>query len=136
MMNMKKSIAKDIYYTKDHEWIDFQGTVAYIGVCCSKLKGVRQIKEIGFNDPSGFKRKGEVLATLRYNEHEIETHMPIDGKVLQVNDKLVSGNPNMLLDCAETTGWIAMIAPTFPNERKDLLLPKQYQMNGKGKHTK
>lgn len=27
---MKKSTAKDLYYTKEHEWIDFQGSVAYI----------------------------------------------------------------------------------------------------------
>jgi glycine cleavage system H protein len=135
-MNMKKSTAKDLYYTKEHEWIDFQGSVAYIGMCCSKLKGFRQIQEISFNDPSGFKKQGDVIATVKYNDHQVDTHMPIDGKVLQVNDKLVSGNPNMLLDCAETSGWIALIAPSLPHDRKDLLLPKQYQMNGKSKYAK
>ena len=56
-MNMEKSTRKDQYYTKDYEWIDFQGTVAYIGICKFKLIGFKQIQEIRFNDPSGFKNK-------------------------------------------------------------------------------
>lgn len=135
-MNIEKSAKKDLYYTKDHEWIDFQGSVAYTGVCRFKLTGFKQIQEISFNEPSGFKKHGEVIATVKYNDYQIEAHMPVDGKVVQVNDKLISGNPNILLDCAESSGWIAMIIPSQPYERKDLLLPKQYQMNGKSKYAK
>jgi glycine cleavage system H lipoate-binding protein len=62
--------------------------------------------------------------------------MPVDGKVLQINEKLVKGNPNILLDCAESSGWIALIAPSLPHERTDLLLPKQYRLNGKSKYSK
>jgi len=135
-MNVKQSTTKDQYYTKDHEWIDFQGTVAYVGICKFKLTGFKQIQEIRFNEPSGFKKQGEVIASVKYNDYLIEAHMPVDGKVLQVNEKLVSGNPNILLDCAESTAWIALIVPSLPHERKDLLLPKQYQMNGKSKYAK
>lgn len=135
-MNTQQSAKKDQYYTKDHEWIDFQGTVAYIGICKFKLTGFKQIQEIRFNEPSGFKKQGEVIASVKYNDYLIEAHMPVDGKVLKVNEKLVSGNPNILLDCAESSAWIALIVPSLPHERKDLLLPKQYQMNGKSKYAK
>ena len=135
-MNNQQSLKKDQYYTKDHEWIDFQGTVAYVGICKFKLTGFKQIQEIRFNEPSGFKKQGEVIASVKYNDYLIEAHMPVDGKVLQVNEKLVSGDPNILLDCAESTAWIALIVPSLPHERKDLLLPKQYQMNGKSKYAK
>jgi glycine cleavage system H protein len=135
-MTNQQSAKKDQYYTKDHEWIDFQGAVAYIGICKFKLTGFKQIQEICFNEPSGFKKQGEVVATVKYNDYLIEAHMPVDGKVMQVNEKLVSGNPNILLDCAESSAWIALIVPSLPHERKDLLLPKQYQMNGKSKYAK
>jgi glycine cleavage system H lipoate-binding protein len=62
--------------------------------------------------------------------------MPVDGKVLQVNEKLVSGNLNILLDCSESSAWIALIVPSLPHERKDLLLPKQYQIKGKSKYAR
>lgn len=135
-MNTQQSSKKDQYYTKDHEWIDFQGTVAYIGICKFKLTGFKQIQEIRFNEPSGFKKQGEVIASVKYNDYLIEAHMPVDGKVMQVNEKLITGNPNILLDCAESSAWIALIVPSLPHERKDLLLPKQYQMNGKSKYAK
>jgi len=135
-MNLQQSKGKDRYYTKDHEWIDFQGTVAYTGICKFKLTGFKQIHEIRFNDPSGFKKQGEVIAYVKYNDYLVEAHMPVDGKLMQVNEKLVSGNLNILLDCAESSAWIALIAPSLPHERKDLLLPKQYQVNGKSKYAK
>lgn len=135
-MKIKKSTHREPYYTRDHEWIDFQGSVAYVGICCFKLTGFKQVQEIRFTDPSGFKKKGEIIASVKYNDYLVEAHMPVDGKVLQVNENLISGNPNLLLEYAESTAWIALIVPSQPHERKDLLLPKQYQMNNKGKYAK
>ena len=102
-MNTQQSAKKDQYYTKDHEWIEFQGTVAYIGICKFKLTGFKQIQEISYHQPSGFKKQGEVIATVKYNDYLVEAHMPVDGKVLQVNENLVSGNQNVLLACAESS---------------------------------
>jgi glycine cleavage system H protein len=135
-MKIENSRINDLYYTMDHEWIDFHGSVAYTGICHFKLTGFKQIQEIVFSALSGLKKKGEVIATLRYNDYLIAAHMPVDGKILNVNEKLLNGGYNMLLDCAESTGWIALISPILPHERHGLLLPKQYQMNGKSKYAK
>ena len=135
-MNTAKTNNKDLYYTKDHEWIDFQGTVAYTGVCHFKLLGFKEIHQIRFKEPSGFKKKGDVIATITYNDYQIEAHMPVDGKVVEVNETLLSGNRNALLQHAENSGWLVLLIPSRPYERGDLLLPKQYQMNGKGKYAK
>lgn len=135
-MKTEKYRTRDLYYTQDHEWIDFQGAVAYTGICLFKLTGFKQIQEIHFTALSGFKKKGEPVATLRYNDFLLTVNMPVDGKIMQVNEKLVNGNPNMLLDCAESTGWIVLIAPSSPHDRTGLLLPKQYQMKGKSKYVK
>ena len=135
-MNSDKKNNKDLYYTKDHEWVDFHGTIAYTGVCLFKLLGFKDIHQIHFSEPSGFKKKGDVIARITYNDYQIEAHMPVDGKVIQVNETLLSGNRNGLLQHSENSGWLAMIVPVQPYERKDLLLPKQYQFNGKGKYAK
>lgn len=135
-MKTQKLTNKDLFYTQDHEWIDFQGSVAYIGVCQFKLLGFKEVHQITFNEPSGFKKKSDVIATIRYNDYQIEVHMPVDGKIVQVNENLLSGNQDTLLLQPESTGWIAKIIPSQPYERKDLLLPQQYQMNGKSKHAK
>ncbi|HEY0731470.1 MAG TPA: hypothetical protein VGD33_03540 [Chitinophagaceae bacterium] len=135
-MSRQKSSKPDLYYTKDHEWIDFQGTIAYTGVCSFKLLGFREIQQIIFYESTGFKKRGEVIATIKFNDYQVEAHMPVDGKLVQVNETLVTGNQNILLQYPENTGWIAKIIPSQPYERKDLLLPKQYQMNGKDKYAR
>ena len=135
-MKNKESGAKDLYYTKDHEWIDFQGSVAYVGISHFKLTGFKEIQQVIFNDLTGFKQKGESIAAIKYNDYQVEVTMPVDGKMVKVNTDLLYGNQNLLLNHAETNGWVALIAPSQPFERNDLLLPKQYQMNGKSKYAK
>jgi glycine cleavage system H protein len=127
---------RDQYFTKDHEWIDFQGSVAYIGVCRFKLTGFKQIQKLQFIEPLGFKKQGEIIALVKYNDYLVEVHMPVDGKVMQVNEALAAGNPDALLHHAEGSAWLAFIVPAQPHERKDLLLAKQYQLNGKDKFAK
>jgi glycine cleavage system H protein len=130
-MKVERTKKKDLYFTDDHEWIDFQGSVAYIGISLFKLVGFKQIQELSFTEAAGFKKKGEQIATLKYNDYCISVHMPVDGKILQVNDKLVGGTPNFLLDGGESSGWIALIAPTLPHERHDLIHPKKYRFKQK-----
>jgi glycine cleavage system H protein len=50
-MNTEKTINKDLYYTKDHEWIDFRGAVANTGVCNFKLLGFKKIHQVQFKEP-------------------------------------------------------------------------------------
>ena len=52
-MKNKESGTKDLYFTKDHEWIDFQGSVAYVGISYFKLIGFKEIQELIFIDPTG-----------------------------------------------------------------------------------
>lgn len=130
-MNKEASISRDLFYTKDHEWIDFQGQVAYTGVCSFKLIGFKDIQEIIFNETMGFKKQGDVIATIKYSDYKIEAHMPVDGKIVEVNYKLTSGDSKFLLQYAESIGWIAMIFPLHPGERKELIVPRIYQLTNK-----
>jgi len=77
-----------------------------------------------------------VIAVIKYKDCQVEAHMPVDGKILEVNESFISGNSNLLLQNAENAGWIALIVPSQPYERRELLLPKQYQLNSKSKYAK
>ena len=135
-MHTGKTNNKDLYYTSDHEWINFQGSIAYTGVCSFKLLGFKEIQQLNFAGSPGFMKQGELIATIKYNDYQIEARMPVDGNLVELNETLMRGNLNTLLKYPESTGWIARIAPSEPYERKGLLLPKQYQMNGKSKYAK
>lgn len=133
-MKINTAQLKDIYYTPDHEWISFQGSIAFAGVAPFKLTGFKEIREILFHRNSGFVTKGERVATIRSEEYTICVHMPVDGKIVAVNSLL--NNNRLLLEQPESNGWIAQIIPFSPYNREGLLLPKAYQPNGKSKYAK
>ncbi|HEX7847999.1 MAG TPA: hypothetical protein VF476_19505, partial [Chitinophagaceae bacterium] len=62
---------KDIYFTTDHEWIDFRGSIAYTGICGFKLLGFKELHEVTFHEPGVFRKKGEVIASIRYNDYQV-----------------------------------------------------------------
>jgi glycine cleavage system H protein len=126
-----------MYYTEDHEWIDFQGSVAYVGVCDFKLIGFKEIHKVVFSDMEGFKRKGDLIATITYNDYEITVNMPVDGRIVRVNEELLANNYSRFLKNAQNSAyWIVLIGPGQPYERTGLLLPEQYRKNGKSKYAK
>lgn len=133
---MEKMMPKDVYYTSDYEWIDFQGSVAYAGVCAFKLTGFKEIQELVFIEPYGLKKQGEVIARIRSKDYSIDIHMPVDGKVLEMNPILVIPTQDFLLKDPEGSAWLVKLVPSQPYERKNLLLPRQYQLNGKSKFAK
>ena len=132
-MSKSKTVKRNLYYTNDHEWIDYQGSVAYIGVCEFKLKGIKQIHQMTFAENLGLKKQGEVVATIQYDDYKIDVHMPTDGRVIGINEALFPGGQNLLLDQPEQNGWVALIVPNQPYERKGLMQPEQYKLFNKRK---
>ncbi len=135
-MKQEPSSKKDLYYTYDHEWVDFQGAVAYTGVCVFKLTGFKEIENIIFKTDGGFLKKGETIAVIQYKDYTVEAHMPVNGKILQLNELLLGEEKNILAREPEQEGWIALIVPSLPYDRTGLVISKHYQRNDKDKFAK
>ena len=118
---------RDLYFTNDHEWIDFQGSVAYIGVCNYKLSGLKQIGKIVFSKNLGIRKKGDVLAIIHCSDSKIPVHMPVDGKIMSLNDKQILADRNVYLQQPENDNWLAFIGLSQPYERKGLMQLEQYK---------
>ena len=48
-----------------------------------------------------------------------------------MNDALLSGNENIILQEPETAGYIALIAPSSPYDREGLIISEKCQMSPK-----
>jgi glycine cleavage system H protein len=123
-----KNLKKDLYFTGDHEWIDFQGSVAYTGFCPFKLKGIKAIEKIDYAEGGTLFKANDVIGSIYYAEYKIDLHIPVAGRVLSFNDALTSGNQNLLLEQPENNGWFALIVPSSPYDRNGLLMSEQYRM--------
>ena len=121
---------RDLYYTNDYEWIDFQGSVAYIGICPFKLKGIKKIEKIEFSEEDNSKKCGEVVASILYDDYKIDVHMPVNGKIIGINEALLSDR-DIVLHEPENSGYIALIVPSSPYDRDGLSIAAKYQMSSK-----
>ena len=70
---------RDLYYTNDYEGIEFQGSVAYIGLCPFKLARIKDIDKIEFSKENNTKESGDVIASVIYEDYKIDVHMPVSG---------------------------------------------------------
>jgi glycine cleavage system H protein len=122
-----QSPKENYYYTTGHEWIRFQGDEAYIGVSDLKFAGAKQIKKVDFIKIYGFKKKGEVLATIKFDHQQINVHMPVAGTIISINDVNLLVNTNILLTQAEKEGWLAKIRVNQPLQKDGLLSYEQYK---------
>jgi glycine cleavage system H protein len=122
---------RDLYYTNDYEWIDFQGAVAYIGICRFKLAGIKEIEKIEFSEENNSKKCGEVVASIFYEDYKIDVHMPVSGKIISINNSILSGNKYIVLLEPETSGYIALIGPSSPYDREGLIISEKYRMSSK-----
>jgi len=123
-----KPIKKDLYYTTDHEWIDFQGSVAYTGLCSFKLKGIKAIEKIEFAEAGSLYKAGDMIGSVYDGEYTIEIHIPVSGRILSFNEALATGKGDLLLTQPENAGWFALIVPTSPHDRTGLMMSEQYRM--------
>ena len=119
-------MTRDLCYTLSHEWIDFHNIEAFIGITSFRFTGARQIKNLEFVRVYGFKRRGDVLANIQFDNHRLEVHMPVDGSIICLNDKNLLVGQNQLLTKPETDGWLVKILVSQPCERKGLMSLDEY----------
>ncbi len=115
-----------IHFTFDHEWIDYNGTVAFVGVSAFKLKGLKGIDTIRWHKHKGTIEKGTLIAELYSEDYIIPIHTPVTCKFLGPNPKL-DGNLNLIMQSPQDSGWVFFITPVKFNTRESLLSPEEYK---------
>ncbi|MBN9383559.1 MAG: hypothetical protein J0H74_22565 [Chitinophagaceae bacterium] len=126
MIKPKNTVKRDLCYTTSHEWIDFQNIEAFIGITGFRLTGVKQIKGIAFVRIYGLKKRGEVLANIQSDKGSLQVRMPVEGKIICINDTILLLGQNLLLTKPETDGWLVKILVSQPCERKGLMPSQEY----------
>ncbi|HWK04625.1 MAG TPA: hypothetical protein VNS58_13385 [Puia sp.] len=125
-MKPLNTFKRDLYCTNGHEWIEFHDTEAFIGVTNFRLASVKQIRKLEFVRIYGFKKIGEVVANIHFDNRRVDVHMPVDGNIIRINNASLLVNQNLLLSRPETEGWLIKIRISQPCVRKGLIPYEQY----------
>ena len=116
-------------FTKDHQWIQFTDTKAFIGVTAFALEQLGDIVHIDLPPLGKSFQAGETFGTVESTKTVSDLYMPVSGTILEVNSKLLE-SPETLGDDPYANGWLVKISPT--NGSENLLDHQQYQSYIKG----
>ena len=116
-----------MYYTNENEWIDYLGHTALVGICKIKLSGTKDIQSAAFCDVASSAERGAVIATFYSGTNSFEVRMPVDGKIVGFNPRLLN-NPSLVLSKDQKSIWIVKISPNAPYKRDGLLQEHQYKL--------
>ena len=109
-----------LFYTKEHEWIEFKNDLAIVGItdyAQSQLGDVIFVEfpEIGANLDIG-SSFGEIEAVKTVSD----LFAPISGNVISINDE-IEDTPDLVNTDPYGEGWLIKMSPT-KNEQKEKLM--------------
>jgi glycine cleavage system H protein len=118
------SLPQDLMYTKDHEWVRFDGDVATIGITSFAQGELGDIVYVEIETIGEKLEAGEVFGTVEAVKTVSDLFMPVSGEVLEFNSALES-SPELINTDPFGAGWMVRIKVT---DRGVLLIsPTEYQ---------
>ena len=122
MMN----IPADLKYTKDHEWINFDGDIAIIGVTDFAQKELGDIVFVEVDTEGETLSAGDVFGTVEAVKTVSDLFMPLAGTVDSFNQNL-EDNPEVVNSDPYGEGWMVKIKIDDNTDTSDLLSADQYK---------
>ena len=116
----------NLKYTKDHEWINIDGDYAIVGITNFAQKELGDIVFVEIESLNQEINSGEVFGSVEAVKTVSDLFMPITGKIIEINEKVVD-NPELVNSDPYGEGWMIKIKILDLNEVESLLDLKSYE---------
>lgn len=118
-------IVKDLYYSDDHEWVKVEGDEAYIGITDFAQDQLGDIVYVELPEIDDEIAKEEGFSAIESVKAASDVYMPVDGKVVEVNEELLD-SPE-LLNTDAFGNWIIKVELTDKAQLDDLMSSEEYE---------
>ncbi len=115
----------DLFYTKEHEWVRFEGQTARIGITDFAQSELGDIVFVELPDVDAEIRLGETFGTVESVKTVSDLYAPVSGKVIEVNEELTDA-PEKVNEEPYSGGWM-IVVQLSSDGRDGLLTAAQYQ---------
>jgi glycine cleavage system H protein len=113
-------------YTKEHEWVHVENGVGTIGITFHAQKELGDIVYVEAPKVGAHVEQGKSFAVVESVKAASEIFAPVSGEVVVANEALAN-TPELLNSDPHTSGWIAKIKLSVPQEMDRLLSAADYQ---------
>jgi glycine cleavage system H protein len=115
-----------VRYTKDHEYVRVDGTVAVVGISDYAQSQLGDVVFVELPDVGKTVEKGKEAAVVESVKAASEVYAPLSGEVVEVNAEL-EGNPGLVNTDAEGQGWFLKLKLADPAELDALMDADAYK---------
>lgn len=118
-------VLEDLLYTEDHEWVKVEGDEALIGLADYAQDALGDIVYVELPDEDEEFEKEEAFAAVESVKAAADVYMPVDGKILEINEELMDDPALLNEDSYEN--WIVKIEIADKDQLDDLMTSEDYE---------
>lgn len=118
-------ITKGLYYSQDHEWLKVEGDEAYIGITDFAQHQLGDIVYVELPEIDDELEKEDSFSALESVKAASDSYMPVDGKVIEVNEDLLD-SPE-LLNTDPYDSWIIKVELSNKAQLDELMSSEEYE---------
>lgn len=118
-------VLKDLYYTKDHEWLKVEGDEAYIGLSDYAQDSLGDIVYVELPEVDDEFNKEDAFSAVESVKAASDVYMPVDGRIVEVNEALLD-EPNLLNE-DPYKNWIVKIVMNDKSQLEELMTGDEYE---------
>ena len=116
----------DIRYTKEHEWVRVDGTIATVGISNHAQEQLGDVVFVELPEVGREVSQNGAMAVVESVKAASDVYAPLSGEVVEANEAL-NDDPALVNSGAESNGWFCKLKLTDPGELEALLDAAAYQ---------
>ncbi len=120
------NIPEDLRYSREHEWVKFDGTVARVGITDFAQDSLGDVVFVQLPDVGLDVVAGASVSEIESTKSVSDVYVPLTGKVSAVNDALGDA-PELVNSDPYGTGWMFEIDVSDPAEVDAMLDAAAYR---------
>lgn len=119
-------ILNKLYCAKSHEYVLPEENIAKIGITEHAVEQLGDIVFVEMPEIGAEFQQGEVFGTIESVKAASELYMPVNGKIVEVNESLETEPELVNQDCINS-GWIVKIEEFKQDDLKNLMTYAGYE---------
>ena len=120
------NIPKDMFYSKNDEWVKVDGKTALIGISDYAQQQLSDIVYVELPEIGATFSQGEVFGVVESVKAATDCYLPVAGEIVDVNHNLVD-SPELVNKDPYGDGWFVKITIEDPVELQGLMDAKAYE---------
>jgi glycine cleavage system H protein len=117
---------EDYSYTKDHEWVKVEGSLAVIGITDYAQKELGDVVYVDMPAIGDTFEANEPFGSVESVKAVSEIFSPLSGEVAEVNPKL-QDSPELINKSPHEDAWMIKIRMAKPDEIHELMSADEYE---------